>query len=134
MVRARDRIRRVNLLLFTLRWLAAIQVAGVLFQAVCAGQFLAGFEDAVRLHEVGGWTILALSIVQLAGAILLTVRARGTMWIPLCGAAILLSNALQVGTGYGRFPSVHVPLGVLVFGVAFIQAALLFREPSGRIP
>jgi hypothetical protein len=113
-----------------LRWIAILQVLAVTFQAVCAGQFLAGAEGPVRLHELGGWSIAILAAIQLALG-LFSVRADSApLWIPISCAVILLAALLQIGTGYGRFPVVHIPLGVILFGAVLCQALWLYREPQ----
>jgi hypothetical protein len=41
---------------------------------------------------------------------------------------IFLGEGLQIGTGYGRFLNVHVPLGVIIFGGVSAQAVSVFLK------
>lgn len=113
-----------------LRWIAILQVLAVSFQAVCAGLFLSGAEGPVRLHEWGGWTVVALAAIQVAAGVLAMRTIQAPLWIPISSAAVLLAGLLQIGTGYGRFPGVHVPLGSFLFGAVLCQALWFAREPQ----
>ena len=48
------------------------------------------------------------------------------MWMLIASLFVFLAEALQVVTGYGRFLSVHVPLGVVIFGTLMVQTANVF--------
>ena len=114
-------------LLQSLRGVCAIHIAAVFAQAVYAGQFLSGETGPVRLHEVGAWIILMAAAAQL---ILTIIRGRfevQALPLTLSSVAVLLCEGLQVGTGYGRFLAVHIPLAVLIFGGLVWQAIQLFR-------
>jgi hypothetical protein len=45
----------------------------------------------------------------------------------MASALIFLAEGLQIGTGYGRFLTVHVPLAVLIFGGLAAQTVWVFR-------
>jgi hypothetical protein len=113
-----------------LRIILIIHAIGVLAQAVFAGRFLSGLDASVRLHEVAGWALLALCVAQLAIGLSLRLPRGGALWFGLSSAAILLGEALQTGTGYGRFLEVHIPLGVIVAGGVSGQLVWLFRSPA----
>jgi hypothetical protein len=103
----------------------------VFAQAVYAGQFLDGLEGWVRWHEVSGWVILALGCAQCLLALLPTLRRICPgLWFLFSSIAIVLCEALQIGVGYGRFPAVHIPLGVLIFGGLLVQVTTLFTKCS----
>ncbi len=122
-------------LLKALRAVCAVHILAVFSQAVSAGQFLSGDPTPVRFHEVGAWVILTVAAAQL---ILVIIRGRfftGMLPLTLSSVAILLCEGLQTGTGYGRFPQVHIPLAVLIFGGLVWQGYQLFRSPNpGRQP
>jgi hypothetical protein len=40
---------------------------------------------------------------------------------------------LQIGTGYGRFLNVHVPLGVLIVAAVSWQTLSVFLKPAGPL-
>ncbi len=103
----------------------------VLTQSVFAGQFLSGSDSPVKFHELTGWIILAISFGQIVVAALL-MRSGGVSLMLLFGSIfIFLGEGLQIGTGYGRFLNVHVPLGVIIFGAVAVQAVSVFLRPSG---
>ena len=110
-----------------LRIVLALHALAVLAQAALAGQFLSGGETPVLLHEWTAWFVLALSAVQIILA-LWFVRLGGPLWLVVASVFILIAEALQVGTGYGRFLGVHIPLGVFVFGAVTWMLFLTFRK------
>jgi hypothetical protein len=119
--------------LAALRSVLVVHAFAVLTQSVFAGQFLAGADSSVRFHEINGWLILALSATQVGLAAFLLRSGAVSLWLMFGSVFIFLGEGLQIGTGYGRFLNVHIPLGVIVFGALSWQAVALFlrREPSG---
>lgn len=113
--------------------LAALQTVlvlhglGVVAQAVFAGQFLAGSDRDVFFHEYTAWVILGLSLAQIALAATL-VRQGGPLWLLISSILVGLGEGLQVGSGYGRFLGVHVPLGVFIFGAVIWQTVWAFTR------
>ena len=87
-------------------------------------------DHSVRWHELAGWLLPALCLAQLAVALIRRLPPGGALWFGLSTAAILLSEALQIGTGYGRFLEVHIPLGVVVAGGVAAQLVWIFRSPA----
>ncbi len=99
-------------------------------QAVLAGRFLSGSDSAVSLHEIGGWTALVLALTQL----LLLIGASGRrygLWLLMSSTGIVLGEALQLGSGYGHFLQVHIPLAVLLVGGVTWQIMWIIQHPSG---
>ena len=115
-----------------LRVVLSLHIFAVLTQAVFAGQFLSGVETPVVLHEWTAWFVLALSVVQIAVSAVF-IRQGGPLWLLVASIFILLAEALQTGTGYGRFLGVHIPLGVFVFGALTWLVLWSFRKqaPAG---
>jgi hypothetical protein len=100
----------------------------VLAQSVFAGEFLSGADGLVKFHEWAAWLVLGICAIQI-GLAALTIRSGTASWWLLIGSVfVLLAEALQTGTGYGRFLDVHIPLGVIVFGVVLIQMILGFPK------
>lgn len=102
----------------------------VLVQAAMAGQHLYGGEDIIELHGYlgSGTFLLALANVPLA----LAVRKGDGVAFGLAVALVALTFA-QVGLGYvGRDTAEaaawHIPLGVVILGLASYQLSLL-RAP-----
>lgn len=115
-------------MLQTLRVICVIHIVAVFAQAVYAGQFLSGETGPVRLHEVGAWIILIAASAQVILTILRGRSQSHSLPLILSSVGVLLCEGLQIGTGYGRFLEVHVPLAVLIFGGLTWQALQLFRQ------
>jgi hypothetical protein len=119
----------MNISLAGLRIILPLHTLGVLLQAAFAGQFLSGVESPVVLHAWTAWAILVLSLAQVALSVAASFRG-GPLWFMLASVFVLVAEALQTGTGYGRFLGVHIPLGVVLFGVVLWQTIFLFRKPA----
>lgn len=118
---------RPNSSLQALRFVLVAHACALLAQPSIAGEFLSGTDAVVKFHEWTGWLILALCVFQI-GLTVLAMRSRSVTWFLLIGGVlVLLGELLQVGTGYGRFLRVHVPLGVILFGAALLQTISVFR-------
>lgn len=103
----------------------------VFTQAVLAGQFLSGLDSAVKFHELTGWIILVIAPIQVIVAAVLLRSGITSLWLVLGSILVFLAEGLQVGTGYGRFLDVHVPLGVLIFAAVSWQAISSFlKQPA----
>jgi hypothetical protein len=96
-------------------------------QAVFAGQFLSGLEAPVVFHAWTGWFVLGLSLAQIVSVIALA-RFGGPLWLVISSIFVCIAEALQVGTGYGRFLAVHIPLGLFVFGALIGQTLWALRK------
>jgi hypothetical protein len=109
-------------------WIKAVLVLhalAIFMQASVAGRFLSGEDSAVKVHEVTGWIIVAICLIQIV------VAMRSTpLWFTVATVAIFLCEGLQVGTGYGRFLNVHIPLSVVIAGVIVGQLVWTFRRPA----
>jgi len=119
---------------FVMRLLRAVLAAhccALLAQPALAGEFLSGTDGVVKFHEWTGWAILGLCGAQI-GLTVPALRWRFvSWWLLIGGALVMLAELLQVGTGYGRFLRVHIPLGVVVFGAVLLQTISVFRRPAG---
>jgi hypothetical protein len=104
----------------------------VFAQSVFAGQFLSGLDAPVKFHEWTGWAILAISAIQIVVTAALLRSRISSLWFVLGSVLLFLAEGLQIGTGYGRFLNVHIPLGVIAFGVVSWQTISVFlkRVPS----
>ncbi|MEO6198150.1 MAG: hypothetical protein ABIP58_08625 [Dehalococcoidia bacterium] len=104
----------------------------VLVQAMLAGVFISREEvDATDVHEMVGNLIFMVVVVQLVLAFLVRGWSKFNLWIWV--TVLLAAVVAQTGLGYaGRdetFPvAIHVPLGVLIFGVATMISTLAFLE------
>jgi hypothetical protein len=128
-------VRRYNRLvgLAILRVALVCQTLAVLTQSVFAGEFLAGSDGAVKFHEFTGWTILALAAVQVAVTGTLMRSGSTSLWLFFVSFFVFLAAGLQIGTGYGRFLSVHIPLGVIIFGAVTAQMIAVFSRQNPAV-
>jgi hypothetical protein len=110
-----------------LRIIVVLHTIGVFAQAVFAGRFLSGLDGAVYWHEAVGWVVLTLCLAQTGGSAALRVPRGATLPFTLSSGLIFMAEALQAGTGYGRFLEVHIPLGALLVGGVAAQLMWVFR-------
>jgi hypothetical protein len=112
-----------------LRVVLVVHALAVFTQAALAGNFLSGEDSAVKYHEVTGWIVPVLCLIQ----IVIAVTRKGTpLAFTIASIATFLGEGLQVGTGYGRFLNVHIPLSVLLAGALAGQIVWAFRRRTQR--
>jgi hypothetical protein len=114
-------------LLITLRVTLTAHLLAALAQTIFAGQFLSGTDHYVVFHEIGGQFVAALGLAQIL--VIARYRVPHPDFVPFLVSSILilLAEALQIGTGYGRFLTVHIPLGVLICSGIAAQLARSLR-------
>jgi len=104
----------------------------VFVQAALAGSFISGEDpDAVDIHELMANVLFLVVVVQLILAFLVRGWSRFNLWAWVI--ALLFMLIAQTGLGYmGRddeLPiAIHVPLGVLIFGLATMISTLAYFE------
>lgn len=96
--------------------LAVLNTLSVLFQAVTAGQLLSGASAGA--HGMGAAAVHVLGLAQLVAAVLVWRPGRGAGWPALVGLAILVLGLVQSAVGGSGVLTVHVPLGMAVFGLS----------------
>lgn len=111
------------------RSVAVVLAVLVLVQAVVAGQAIFGSWDI----EVHGWLGNASFLAGLL-LVVLAVRGGGGRVVVVLAVALAVALFVQIGLGYaGRTAlaaaSVHVPLGVAIFGLS-VANVLLVWAPS----
>ncbi|MDK9500278.1 hypothetical protein QEZ40_005909 [Streptomyces katrae] len=102
-----------------MRIAAALQTAGVFFQAVTAGLLLST-EYGEALHGAGARGMYAASMLYALAAVLGWRPGGGPVGPVLYAAGMLVLASLQVVLGIAHVASVHVPLGVLMFGLSVL--------------
>jgi len=118
-----------------LRLVVAGHVLAAFAQSVFAGQFLAGSDSQVVFHEVTGWALPGICAVQIVLAVVLLRSGATSLGLVFSSVFVFLAEGLQIGTGYGRFLNVHVPLGVIIAAVVSWQAiAVFFRKTPVEAP
>jgi len=110
-----------------LRTVLVIHTLAICAQATLAGQFLSGEDSAVAVHEITGLIIPVICLLQ----IVLAFRV-APLSFSIATVAVFLCEGLQIGTGYGRFLSVHIPLSVVIAGVVVGQIVWAFRKQAAH--
>ncbi len=115
------------------QWLTVVTALLVLVQAVLASQWIfKGEADLLDAHEVVANILFLMVIGQAALTIMIRFGGRfGRQLLLLNGLLVLLTLA-QIGLGYSGRDSAdakawHVPLGVLLFGLAVVIATMAAR-------
>ncbi len=108
----------------------ALQTLALLFQAVTAGMLLSSSHGAV-LHDVGSRAMYAASMLYVLAAILAWRPGGGTPRPILYASGFLVLASVQVVLGIAHMPSLHVPLGVLMFALSVLA---LGQVLSPRLP
>lgn len=117
--------------------IATVSAVIVFLQAVLAGQFLYTEPDAKDAHEILANVLFITVALQLLLAVVL--RNAGGLRTIIWNAALLVLVISQIGLGYsGRddadAASIHVPMGVLVFGLSVLIAGMAFSQRWERDP
>ena len=99
-------------------------------QSVFAGQFLSGSDSPVVFHEVTGWVLLVICAIQIVLAAVLMRSGITSLSLVFSSIFVFLAEGLQIGTGYGRFLNVHVPLGVIIVAAVIWQTICAFLKPA----
>ncbi len=117
------------------RGVALLTLALVFVQAVLAGRSQFVDADAIDIHEVVAnvITVVVVAQVLLAVAAGFTPQLRLPVWTALLVALVIAQTGLgYVGRDEPDAAAVHVPMGVLVFGVAMLTTVLSFFDAEER--
>jgi hypothetical protein len=116
---------------WTLRGLVLLVAALVLLQSVLAGLFVTGDVGLLEAHSLNASFVTTLAFLQVIAAILVWRPGRGPAWPIWATLASFLLVEVQVGFGYARLVSLHIPMGVALFGLSIGLVAAVF-SPSIR--
>ncbi|MFG3052616.1 hypothetical protein ACGFZP_16885 [Kitasatospora sp. NPDC048239] len=112
----------------------ALQTLAIFFQATTAGLLLSSSYGEV-LHSVGARVMYAASMVYLLAAVLAWRPGGGSPRSILYASGFLVLASIQVVLGVTHRPALHVPLGVLMFGLSVLALGRLLsarvQERSG---
>lgn len=111
-----------------LRVLAVLTVLAMLWQPTTAGLFTTGRISYLRLHDYGAAAVVALVALDVVAAVLLRWPGRGSVAMLPHAIAMLVLVVVQMAFGYTQALAVHLPLGVLLFGMALGFAARAFTR------
>ncbi|MER5779868.1 hypothetical protein ABT144_37335 [Streptomyces sp. NPDC002039] len=94
-----------------------LQTLAIFFQAATAGLLLSSSQGEV-LHGVGARVMYGASMLYVLAAILAWRPGGGEARPILYASGFLTLASVQVVLGIAHKPSLHVPLGVLMFGLS----------------
>ncbi|MFF3859546.1 hypothetical protein [Streptomyces sp. NPDC002209] len=97
----------------------ALQTSAIFFQAVTAGLLLSTSHGEV-LHGVGARVMYGASMLYVLAAVLAWRPGGGSPRPILYSSGFLVLASVQVVLGIAHIPSLHVPLGVLMFGLSVL--------------
>ncbi|SEE14691.1 hypothetical protein [Streptomyces sp. TLI_105] len=106
----------------------ALQTLTIFFQATTAGLLLTSSQGEV-LHGVGARVMYGATMLYVLAAVLAWKPGGGSPRPILYSTGFLVLASVQVVLGIAHQPSLHVPLGVLMFGLSVLD---LGRILSGR--
>ncbi|MFL4909967.1 hypothetical protein ACJ6WF_44345 [Streptomyces sp. MMS24-I2-30] len=105
-----------------LRIAIALQTLTIFFQAVSAGLLLTS-SYGETLHSVGARVMYGASMLYLLAAVLAWKPGGGSPRPVWHASGFLVLASVQVVLGIAHVPSVHLPLGVLMFGLSVLALA-----------
>ncbi|MEU8773294.1 hypothetical protein [Streptomyces sp. NPDC048606] len=104
----------------------ALQTVALFFQAVTAGMLLSS-SHGYALHDAGSKVMYGASMLYVVAAVLAWRPGGGSPRPILYATGFLALASAQVVLGVAHVSSLHVPLGVLMFG---LSATALLRMLS----
>lgn len=111
------------------RILAGVNAVLVLVQGGQIGAFLQGDPAGLTAHRMTGTMIVSLLSLILAGmAVVVRRRLRFALPLTLVGLGAVVA---QIGTGFSDLTSLHIPLGIAIFGM-YAAAALMPAIPPAE--
>ncbi|CAM5567738.1 MULTISPECIES: hypothetical protein [Streptomyces] len=113
-----------------LKLATALQTLALFFQAATAGLLLSS-SYGETLHGAGARVMYGASMLYVLAAVLAWRPGGGSPRPVLHASGFLVLASAQVVLGIAHVPSLHVPLGVLMFGLSTLALgrALTTRPP-----
>ncbi|MFF1648831.1 hypothetical protein OG520_01640 [Streptomyces sp. NBC_00984] len=100
----------------------ALQTLTIFLQAVSAGLLLTS-SFGETLHSVGARVMYGASMLYVLAAVLAWKPGGGSPRPVWHASGFLVLASVQVVLGIAHVPSVHLPLGVLMFGLSVLALA-----------
>lgn len=119
-------------LITALRIVAVATSVVVLLQAVSAGLFVTGQVSFLDMHGYGAMLAGLLVIATLVTAVLRWKPGGGTSQPVLMAVVEVVLVVAQAGLGASRALSLHIPLGVALFGVTLLYAVWACTPAAAR--
>ncbi|MER5960963.1 hypothetical protein [Streptomyces sp. NPDC002057] len=98
----------------------ALQTVTLFFQAATAGLLLSTSYGGL-LHDVGSRVMYGASMLYVLAAVLAWRPGGGSPRPILYASGFLVLASVQVVLGIAHMPSLHVPLGILMFGLSMVE-------------
>ncbi|MFI9235628.1 hypothetical protein [Streptomyces sp. NPDC053079] len=105
-----------------LRIAIALQTLTIFLQAVSAGLLLTS-SYGETLHSVGARVMYGATMLYVLAAVLAWKPGGGSPRPVWQASGFLVLASVQVVLGIAHVPSVHLPLGVLMFGLSVLALA-----------
>ncbi|MEV5583056.1 hypothetical protein [Streptomyces parvus] len=105
-----------------LRIAIALQTLTIFLQAVSSGLLMTSAYGEV-LHSVGARVMYGASMLYVLAAVLAWKPGGGSPRPVGHAVGFLALASVQVAVGIAHIPSVHLPLGVLMFGLSVLALA-----------
>jgi heme A synthase len=103
-----------------LRVTVALQTVALFLAPVTAGLLLTT-PDGHVLHSASAYTVWVVAVVQVVAAVLVWRPGGGSPRVVLYAVVFLGLVTAQVFLGIAHVTTVHVPLGVLLFGLSLVM-------------
>ncbi|MFB6781590.1 MULTISPECIES: hypothetical protein [unclassified Streptomyces] len=100
----------------------ALQTLTIFLQAISAGLLLTS-SYGETLHSVGARVMYGASMLYVLAAVLAWKPGGGSPRPVWHASGFLVLASVQVVLGIAHVPSVHLPLGVLMFGLSVLALA-----------
>jgi heme A synthase len=100
----------------------ALQTLTLFIQSVTAGMLLTS-SHGYLMHDIGSKVMYAAAMLYVLAAFLAWRPGGGSPRPVLCATGFLLLASAQVALGVAHVPSLHVPLGVVMFALSTLALA-----------
>ncbi|WP_329382798.1 hypothetical protein OG625_20165 [Streptomyces sp. NBC_01351] len=110
-----------------------LQTLALLFQAVTAGMLLDSSLGAT-LHDIGSRVMYGASMLYVIATILAWKPGGGSPRPILYSTGFLVLASIQVVLGIAHMPTLHVPLGIVMFGLSLVALAQILTTTRGISP
>ncbi|MGP3917026.1 hypothetical protein OHA25_09590 [Nonomuraea sp. NBC_00507] len=112
-----------------LRAAVVLHVAALLFQAVTAGMLLSS-PGGRALHMTSGIALVVIGLLHLVMAILVWRPGGGPARFIVTAALLLVFTIVAAILGELGIKTLHLPLGVLLFGGGVMQLSRVLARPG----
>lgn len=110
-----------------LRFAIALQTLVIFVQAITAGLLLSSPYGG-GLHSAGSYTLFVVVVVHVVVAILTWRPGGGSPRPILYAVGFFVLTSAQIALGIAHVKTVHVPLGVLMFGMSVLQLVWIWTD------